>query len=222
MVAASTYCAPHDGLAGFVTYDEVKDVLRRKLKKGPHVVSESRLKALWCSLDRDNSNQVFMCSSSATLADSARRYRGDARQAIASPLPPCSQGHRKDTRARTTFSTRSHPARAHGQVMADEFKVFIKLYTPPKRAVAKFGGKSFAKGGTFDDQSALTRAVASTPTAEMRAGLVEAGVELPEGIELTALSRKFNQGLEAARHHGTKNANSTASWCALYRVYILA
>ena len=36
---------------------------------------------------------------------------------------------------------------------------------------------------------------------------------LPDGPELTALSRKFNEGLEAARHRGTKYANSSASWC---------
>ena len=73
------------------------------------------------------------------------------------------------------------------QVLADEFRKFIKQYEPPKREGATFGGRggrADAKGlgGTM---SALVsqEAVASQPTAEMRSELQEAGVELPTAEE---------------------------------------
>ena len=59
-------------------------------------------------------------------------------------------------------------------------------------------------------------AIASQPTAEMRKELEEAGVELPEGLELTALSRRYNEGLDASRQKGNKHANSATSWAHLF------
>ena len=45
--------------SGFVTYDELCDVVRQKMKKGASVLSDDALKALWCALDVDNSNSVM-------------------------------------------------------------------------------------------------------------------------------------------------------------------
>ena len=44
--------------SNFVTYDEMLDFLRHKLKVGSRSLSKSSLKALWCVLDADDSNQV--------------------------------------------------------------------------------------------------------------------------------------------------------------------
>ena len=41
-----------------VTFDELTDVVRRKLHKGPSKMSDSALKALWCALDADDSNAI--------------------------------------------------------------------------------------------------------------------------------------------------------------------
>ena len=41
-----------------VTYDELTDVVRRKLNKGIKHISEDALKALWCALDVDESNAI--------------------------------------------------------------------------------------------------------------------------------------------------------------------
>jgi hypothetical protein len=44
--------------SGFVTFDEFEDVIRHLLKKGPSVLSATALKALWCALDADDSNEL--------------------------------------------------------------------------------------------------------------------------------------------------------------------
>ena len=44
--------------SGFVTYDELQNVLREKLAVKPKTMPEEKLRALWCVLDADNSNQV--------------------------------------------------------------------------------------------------------------------------------------------------------------------
>ena len=142
-------------MSGFVTYDEVVHVMRRKLKRGPSAVPDTTLKGLWCALDKDDSNQV----------------------------------------------------------LADEFRAFIKLYTPPKSDVAKFGGKGFVKGGSFTDGSAMTRAIESTPTAEMRAELEAAGVRLDDA-ELTYLCAQFTAWFEAARQRD--NQERSHSWANVF------
>lgn len=44
--------------SGYITYDELCDVIRHKLRKGTKVMSDDAIKALWCALDNDNSNSV--------------------------------------------------------------------------------------------------------------------------------------------------------------------
>jgi hypothetical protein len=41
-----------------VTFDELLDIIRHKLKKGPKAISEKTVKRLWCTLDADDSNEV--------------------------------------------------------------------------------------------------------------------------------------------------------------------
>merc|ERR1719326_2364475 len=50
--------ADEDG-SGFITFDELEHVTRVKLKKGPSVISDAEVKALWCHLDVDNSNSIM-------------------------------------------------------------------------------------------------------------------------------------------------------------------
>jgi len=44
--------------SGFVTYDELRHTVREKLGKRPKVISDNTLKALFCALDDDDSNEV--------------------------------------------------------------------------------------------------------------------------------------------------------------------
>ena len=44
--------------SGFVTYDEIVEMTRRKLKQSVSELPEARLKALWCVLDADDSDQL--------------------------------------------------------------------------------------------------------------------------------------------------------------------
>ena len=46
--------------SGFVTLDELRQVVRHKLKVKPSKLSENAIKALWCALDGDDSNQIQM------------------------------------------------------------------------------------------------------------------------------------------------------------------
>ena len=46
--------------SGAITYDELTDVVRHKLRVGAAVLSENHVKALWCALDADDSNQLTM------------------------------------------------------------------------------------------------------------------------------------------------------------------
>ena len=41
-----------------MTFDELLDVVRHKLHRGPSAVSDLALKALWCKLDVDSSNEL--------------------------------------------------------------------------------------------------------------------------------------------------------------------
>ena len=150
-----------DDGSGFITYDELTVVVRKTLKKGPKVIPDERLKALWCLLDADDSNQI----------------------------------------------------------QASEMRGFLETYKSPKKG-AKFGGQMFHKGQAFSE---FTRDVAfeATPTAQMRAELQEAGVELPAGPALVALARQFHEGLEVARRSGvnmgSKQANSANQMFHLFK-----
>ena len=42
----------------FLTYDELATIVRGKLRKGPRILSDDALQALWCVLDADNSDRV--------------------------------------------------------------------------------------------------------------------------------------------------------------------
>lgn len=46
--------------SGYITYDELKTVIRQKLRINTKVMPETKLKTLWCVLDNDDSNQVHI------------------------------------------------------------------------------------------------------------------------------------------------------------------
>ncbi len=48
-----------DDGSGFITFDEFEDVIRHKLKQPKKTISDARIKALWCALDADDSNQIM-------------------------------------------------------------------------------------------------------------------------------------------------------------------
>ena len=72
-----------DGNSGFVTYDEVLDVVRHKLKKPASVISDDALKAMWVALDVDSSNGL--------MADEmARFFKPSHRQLFTTAFGLCS------------------------------------------------------------------------------------------------------------------------------------
>ena len=59
------------------------------------------------------------------------------------------------------------------------------------------------------ERHGMGNAIESTPTKEMRAELAKAGVELPAGDELTALSKKLNDWLNEKRELDGKDHSIT-------------
>ena len=53
--------------SGFVTFDEMQTVTRRSLKITKAELSDDAIKALWCKLDIDDSNQIMMDEMGAFL-----------------------------------------------------------------------------------------------------------------------------------------------------------
>ena len=45
--------------SGYITFDEMTNVVRQTLRKDARVMPESLLKGLWCALDVDNSNSIM-------------------------------------------------------------------------------------------------------------------------------------------------------------------
>lgn len=81
-----------DDASGLITYDELRAVMRKKLKFSKADCSEDQLKALWCALDVDNSNNIAFVEFSKFIqsgSDSPRRAGGalGARQAFEAPMP---------------------------------------------------------------------------------------------------------------------------------------
>ncbi len=66
---------PQRAASGFITYDELQDVVRHKLSKGPSALSDGRIQQLWCSLDADDSNQVVPEEFGKFLKRGAREHK---------------------------------------------------------------------------------------------------------------------------------------------------
>ena len=71
---------------GNVTFDELSDVVRHKLKRGVKHMSEDALKALWCALDVDQSNSISQLEMAAFLKRGAPSHA-----AISRPKPAAKQ-----------------------------------------------------------------------------------------------------------------------------------
>lgn len=293
---------------GVITFDELEDTARRKLKLRPPALSENAIKALWCALDVDDSDSIrpdefraFLSRHKAKKGKRAFGGRGTSRMdalynittadAIAStptrilraeleaagePLPNDEQLNEyaklfyhglelarqigkknantditwyalfkevdKDGSGEVTFDEfqivgRQKVGLSKSEVSAngmkalwcaldvddsnsirfDELTNFFKRYTPPKRTKAKFGGQAFHKGQAFGQFMRTGEALASQPTAEMRAELEAAGFALPSEEQLKVLCKTFNKRLEEARHRigGTKVRDLSATKDAL-------
>ena len=46
--------------SGYITYDELHEVVRRKMHVKPKTMSDHDLRGLWCALDVDQSNTLLM------------------------------------------------------------------------------------------------------------------------------------------------------------------
>ena len=105
------------------------------------------------------------------------------------------------------------------QILPDEMAPFLKLAPTSTNA----GLDATNKKAYLEAQAAAREAAAapdkldisySLPTKEMRAALLERGVEPPDDAELKRLSGIFNEGLERARR--MKNLEGF-SWIMLFR-----
>ena len=84
--------------SGFITYDELENVIRFDLKKSHKEISTKSLKALWCVLDKDLSNQVrsrrhlpspaYVHASYSETRASPTRCTWTRRRASSSAAPP--------------------------------------------------------------------------------------------------------------------------------------
>ena len=139
--------------SGYITFDEFEDVIRHKLKQPKKVISDERVKAIWCALDADDSNQI----------------------------------------------------------MPQEMGKWLKQGAIEKKAkLAPSSIKKIELGGLHT--AGIGRALASTPTAEMRAKLEAGGVGALTKEDLHALSKSFNERLEQSAYNKNKN---THSWFSL-------
>ena len=100
-------------------------------------------------------------------------------------------------------------------VQHDEIKAFLKR-GELTHAARRGGQASFVKSS--NELSSLNAAIASTPTSEMRAELELAGMALPAGDELSALSTTFNAWLTAGFYEGGGKADAL-SWVDLYNFF---
>ena len=138
--------------SGYITFDEFEDVIRHKLKQPKKVISDERVKAIWCALDADDSNQIMPQEMGKWLK----------------------QG-------------------------ADEVT---------SKAPKNLNKKKIELGGA--QTAGLGRALASTPTAEMRASLEAPLTE----EELDDLAKKVTSWLEELMY---KKNMATHSWFNLFK-----
>lgn len=47
--------------SGFITFDELREVVRKKIKKGQKAITDEALKALWCALDEVRARAPLLC-----------------------------------------------------------------------------------------------------------------------------------------------------------------
>ena len=139
--------------SGFVTFDEFEDVVRHRLGQSVKKVPDETVRAIWCALDADDSNQI----------------------------------------------------------MPQEMGKWLKQGAVEKKAkLAPSSIKKIELGGLHT--AGIGRALASTPTAEMRAKLEAGGVAALTKEDLHALSKSFNERLEQSAYNKNKN---THSWFSL-------
>ena len=146
-----------------VSYDELKEMVRKKLKQTSADIPELTLKGLWCDLDADNSNEIEI----------------------------------------------------------NEFRKFAELGALEGQDASKnFGGLNKQTAASLSGGlSALTSAaaIASQPTAEMRAELLANGHELPSDVEMKSLSRRFNEALDRLRKSDGTKSQGALNWMTLFR-----
>jgi hypothetical protein len=63
--------------ASWLADDELEDVLRHKLHQTPSILPKKKLKALWCTLDKDNSNQLDLSEVAGFLRRGAAKAGSD-------------------------------------------------------------------------------------------------------------------------------------------------
>lgn len=104
----------------------------------------------------------------------------------------------------------------------DEFKHFLKLYTPKASAGPRWVGATQELTGRGADTGfsfvSHGEVLEQTPTTTLRAELAAKGVSLPDSGRLDKLSRLFNERLEEARTKalGNQATQTNVSWFQLF------
>ena len=181
--------------SGFITYDELHRVVRVKLRKSKTEMPDMPVKALWCSLDVNDSNAIEKDEMAPFFKRGgdwgSLKAGGGTSGAGASGASGEGEKPAPMKRANTTAVSKAPP--------------------PTKR-----GGSSVNStiGSARDlvssiERHGMARPLDCQPTSEMREELEEAGVSLPTEAEMDDLSKKLNVWLDEARVlHGKGNAKT--------------
>ena len=133
-------------------------MIRNKLKKGPKAFATNDIKALWCMLDADSSNEI------------------------------------------------------HKEEASAFFKAGMKNSPKPKGPLVKDATSQNLVSSI--ERYNMNVAIASQPTAEMRAELEKEGVTFPDDAKLLEHSVKLNEWIEEYRYKEHKG--DTYTWFNLF------
>ena len=156
---------------GMITFDELVDVTRSKLRRGEKAMPLATIKAMWCALDNDDSNQIHKDEISGWIR------RG---------MQSKSNGRSSAVSERNSSSTRSPMGSSSSP--------------PTKPSPLKRHDSSSHVGAISSDRVGVGRALDAQPTKEMLEELEQSGVPIPNDVELTALSMKLNSWIEWYRY----------------------
>ena len=173
--------------SGFVTFDELTFCIRSLLKKGKGELSSDDLKALWCTLDQDDSNSLHKDEMSGflRLGEAKKKVVGGARAPSAKKL--------------------------NGGTPASSPTKGAKPEKTSTGADVKHSSQNLI--GSMDRVN-MGGALATESTADMRRDLKAQGIPLPTDDELLQLSAKFNAWIESYRYD--HQLPPTHSWFNLF------
>ena len=167
--------------SGFITYDELHRVVRVKLHKNRTDMPDKQIKALWCSLDVNDSNSIEKDEMASFFK------RGGAWGSM-----------------KAGGGTGTAGASSEGDKPAPMKRANTTAVSKPPAPVKK--GSSLVSS---IERHGMARALDCQPTSEMREELEQMEFSLPTEEEMDDLSKKFNAWLDEKRVlHGKGSAKT--------------